>query len=711
MKKIFFAITLYLFSYYSNSQSDSIPSINPYYDARTLSTYIENGKFKYKDENGAWYKEDIAKYLSLLKFYFPDLKTEDFENFVNKVKDSTNSNYNPFFDSLFESSQKMTGGGNSANEGSFPVSNKGNPFIGGPNVTNIIRGIGLFMIDRAKKELTAAFFNRLKTYFDKTPEIRALFPKTSEALQDLLSYHYPEMLPTLRTNFHEDLKLLPIHLDDVVILPKYQKLLANFPEIQIAIRTIRLVSTLENEGLHPADIIKRFSEFPEWKDKSKPVMFQNFGNAIRLSAILSESLRFENTTRAWVSSKEILDLLKDEATFKIYLGLVYQKIKIEDIKFYRGDSSIVSPLGFLKNNPTTIFQFQNYVSEFIDIAEKLDVKIKGIQNLKKEGQKPSIEDWHEYIGLAINIIEYGTNVTKLFDSNFVPKEYISLARNSNGLFKNIFQENYSAGVSNLVSILETTTSLREIDLNKKINKSSGSKKTKRESPEIKSLDSLIGTIEFIRKYGLFIANMVEAKTPEEVQSVIEAAVLPVGSSSIKKHSDFNVSIQSYLGASYNFSFKNNPANAWDGKVNVTAPIGVSFSHGFNKSGSISLFASLIDIGAVVDYEIKRDTTFTSSINTSTQDTTMVATINSKNDYKVELGQIFSPGLFLVYGAPWDMPLSLMVGCQYGPGLISISNESTDIVKPSLRWMVSLTVDIPWFTLSNTDKKKFRNNNN
>jgi hypothetical protein len=225
-----------------------------------------------------------------------------------------------------------------------------------------------------------------------------------------------------------------------------------------------------------------------------------------------------------------------------------------------------------------------------------------------------------------------------------------------------------------------------------------------------NIDHLEGTIEFIRKYGLFIANMVQAKTPEEVQSVIEAAVLPVGSSSLKKHSDFNISVQSYLGASYNFSFKDNPTNAWDGKVNVTAPIGISFSHGFNKGGSISAFVSLIDIGAIVDYEIKQDTTFTRSISNSAIDTTMIATVNKKNDYKVELGQIFSPGLFLVYGAPWDIPLSLMIGCQYGPGLISISDENTSFVKPSLKWVASITVDIPWFTLSNTDKKKFRKKN-
>jgi hypothetical protein len=760
MKKIIFITLLTILIWPCNAQ-------NPYHDALKITkmdTLLVDDKVEFVITT-----DNIAELANIASRYGHLDLTLAGDSLKKEVTDF-------FKDNPFLQTSTHLQSGESWSEVKWSLEKSLPPSIAGLNVANIAQGISLFMIDRAKKELTAAFFNRLQVYFNDTPEIQVLFPKTSSALTGLLSYHYSEMLPTLRANFHEDMKLLPIHFDDVMMLPKYKAMLADFPEIKIAIKTIRLISKLENEGLHPAEIIVKFSEFPEWKKKRDAVGFQNFRNTLKLATIFSQSLRCKestvtkDSTRAWVHAKDVLNLIDNEIAFKIYLGLLYQQLSNEKIKFYKKGSTPLPASNFMKNNSTTIFLFQNYISEFIDISEKLEGKIKSIRNINESGQKPSKEDLYDYIGLSIDIIEYGTDVIKLFDvesktGESETDEYISLARNSNDLFKNIYQENYSAGISNIVSLFETTTGFIEKDFNKNLllkidsinasgydpsnlktalkipeqfkpiqkavesdikiisklinentETSDAEKDEKRklehllalyENVENQDLGKLKGTIEFIRKYGLFIANMVQAKTPEEVQSVIEAAVLPVGSSSLKKRSKYNVSVQSYLGAAYNFNSLDNPSRAWENSVNVTAPIGVAFSLGLSDYGSASIFASLIDIGAIVDYELKQDKTVETSTDTSSMDTTMITTVNTKSDYKVELGQIFSPGLFIVYGASKDIPLALMFGCQYGPGLINISDENTDIVKPSLRWMASLTIDIPWFTLSNTNKTKFR----
>ena len=55
----------------------------------------------------------------------------------------------------------------------------------------------------------------------------------------------------------------------------------------------------------------------------------------------------------------------------------------------------------------------------------------------------------------------------------------------------------------------------------------------------------------ISSYGVFMANMVDAKSPDDVKNVIETAAMPVGGSSVKKYAAFNIAVASYLGASFN----------------------------------------------------------------------------------------------------------------------------------------------------------------
>jgi len=163
--------------------------------------------------------------------------------------------------------------------------------IGGLDVTNIANGVAQFMIKRAKEELTVAFFNRFKKFSEQNPEFKVLFPKTADNLENLLAYKYPEMLPALRTGFFDDLKSITYHLDDVLELPRYHELLKNFPEIRVAIRSIRIIHEIESGDSHPADVLKKFGEFPEWTDTISSKGYRNFGSSVNLAAVFSNSLR------------------------------------------------------------------------------------------------------------------------------------------------------------------------------------------------------------------------------------------------------------------------------------------------------------------------------------------------------------------------------------------------------------------------------------
>ena len=49
------------------------------------------------------------------------------------------------------------------------------------------------------------------------------------------------------------------------------------------------------------------------------------------------------------------------------------------------------------------------------------------------------------------------------------------------------------------------------------------------------------------QYGLFIANVLQARSPAEVKAAIRMVALPPGSSQAKKQSTFDISVNSYFG--------------------------------------------------------------------------------------------------------------------------------------------------------------------
>ncbi|HEY9049057.1 MAG TPA: hypothetical protein VIN08_24320 [Ohtaekwangia sp.] len=612
-------------------------------------------------------------------------------------------------------------------------------FAGAANldITTQAEGIALFMISRAKEELTISFFNRFKKCVEENPEIAVLFPKTAGTLEHLLSYHYPEMLPALQNAFYDDLNALPNHIDDVLELPRYRELLLNFPEVRIAIHSIRIVQQLESGDAHLYEIIDQFAKLEEWDDAHASIHLKNAGNSVRLGNIISQSL-LSNTR--WVSVSDILSLVQDKIAFEIYLGLIYQQVKNENITFLNAAGNATSFTDVMKNNQETLIIFQMQLTEFIQLADKVENTAADIRDKRTRNEKLTNEDYYTYISAGIDVIEYSFGLVKLFNEQFAADDYIKMMRNGNDLYKNIVKKEYSAAITNAVNIFKIIsdvvgkdkeaaikTDLAKLDpatisdaeikaivtdakgasqLDDKKLKMLASKKSELRKLNVNgiisraialiNIDSLQKIIPEISKYGLFIANVANAKTPEEVQQVIEAAVLPVGSSSIKKNSQFNVSVQSYLGAYWSSNAGGAIDRAWNSKFGVIAPIGISASYGFKKWGSASVFATLLDLGAIVDYHLKYDSV-------STGGTKTVAT--SKN-YQIKLGQIFSPGGYIVYGLPFNLPLSIGFGGQYGPGLSKIEADGRTVVdNPYWRWSAFLAVDIPLFNIFNREGKK------
>lgn len=726
-----------------------------YYDAIKLKSKInKEGKIEFYNKQGKVIKDTVQFVYGILKSYWPKTAPKESHEFLAAIRNSESEFYNPLLApfiidlgaegsgaasvfKLTDTELQKAFSAYSTNGGKSIINS-----LGGLNVTNIAYAVADLMIKRAKEELTIAFFDRFKEFANKNPEFKILFPKTTNNLENLLSYKYPEMLQALRTGFIDDLRQITFRLDDVLDLPRYQELFKALPEVKIAIRSLKLVHELETGASNAADVINELAHYNEWNDPK----LSNTGNILKTVALISESIRDTVTQETdkrkasvWVSAKELKKFFldpKNSTASTIYLGLLYQNAKTENIK-YKSETGKEIRLDSILGT-FNIRLFYDKLSEFIVLSEKVNVNYRDLKYKIDHGQSISDDDYHTYIGTSLDVIEYGFSLAKIFGADITKAEgYLSILKESNDLYKNIYSKEYNQAIVNAVDILvkiqkladdskvnvtdasslisaKTDGNLPLVKSDLILYKENGSYYTKLKDGTNKSgsfteldifidpttfisstkklqrpLEKLTDFLEKIKPYALFIANVAEAKSEDDIKSALDAVILPVGSSSIKKHSIFNVSVQSYLGARASmFQSSSTVQNAWNSPWSVTAPIGFAFSWGGKSSvwknpASFSLFASLFDIGAIVDYKLTTD-------NNS----------NPKVDYEVKLGQIVSPGGYVVWGFPGNLPLSIGAGAQYGPGIFSAS-DGIKTVSPSWQFNAFLAVDIPFFNLHNS----------
>ena len=292
------------------------------YDAITLSRQLDNtGHFIETGADADTVKTILTKYLA----------PGDTITVLGDPRKSPNPILVGFFN------PNTTLGGNTARTLSFTgVASS----VSGFNVTSIVNGIAELMIERAKEELTIAFFNRFQAVLKKYPEIQTMFPETTTQLGKLLSYNYSQWLPTLRNSFFDDLKQLPNHLQGVLTEPDFQKYFGNIPEVGLAIRTLQIGQDLADGTTSAADALDSIAGISYWTDTHGSTTFKNIGSLVKFSALISNSLRNDSTKNPsspkdiWISSQNGKKLLTDATVGKLYLGLLYQLLRKSPILYY-----------------------------------------------------------------------------------------------------------------------------------------------------------------------------------------------------------------------------------------------------------------------------------------------------------------------------------------------------------------------------------------
>ncbi|MEZ4722916.1 MAG: hypothetical protein R2813_13665 [Flavobacteriales bacterium] len=553
------------------------------------------------------------------------------------------------------------------------------------NATALADGLSDLLIERAKEELNVAFFSRFERFLEEHEEAKHLFPETVEMIQSVFDYQYPNLLPALREAFADDLEHIHERVPGVFDLDPYHALVSDLPHLQLAIQAYPNFLKLHNGQLSPIDLLDNLAALPIMGDsRYQNSDFRNVVASIQCAQIMLSAVH-SAATRKWVSKAEMLELTTNPKRLQAYLALIWFQLQWKDVKvFVNGDT--VSLAGLIKKDQSAM------IAGFM---LRLNTAVSDIQTIEAELKTANLGDKiknklaFQYINRVADMI--------LSASDLLPKLNKDLKADTKliGLFIDL-QRNYESGqyASSMVKTVAVLDNVLEaVDNSETI-------KSKLSDEQLKKLKSAKNFLRNLSTYGMFMVNIVEAETGEEVKNAISAAALPVGSSSIKKRSYFNISVQSNLGV--NFVSHTRPSGNFGISARpfvVTAPIGLSANWGLNRHGrnygAAGFNLVVLDVGAMVDYKLRQD---------STIDATGTVTTSYNQDYEIELRNIVSPGLMLNYSFPGSIPLAINIGGQYGPGLTKLTSAGTTIQNPTWRFVVGLSVDMPLFTIYQSNRR-------
>jgi hypothetical protein len=411
-------------------------------------------------------------------------------------------------------------------------------------------------------------------------------------------------------------------------------------------------------SVHPGIMIE---EFPI-KAVAVNNTFKDVNAVLQVAQVFSTS--FKNTTsekKYWVESEQLKQLVNDPVAFKIYLGLVYEKAR--NISFSNGTSL----QQIMKAQATNLAGFYSFVLSFFDRIEDVKEAVNDLADKSKADRTK--EEYAHFFQATLSLLS-GNEVMRQFPAFPLSvggryASFVSLADNTAHLYLDINSKNYSAGVFRVVNIYDVLF--------------------QRDSTSI--TNTYASFRKQLIKYGTFLAMVAEANSSDEVKGAIEAVALPVGSASIKKHSVTNVALGAYVGP---FVGAQKLASDRKSKIatGIFSPVGVSISTSLGrdkKPGSLSLFFSAIDVGALTTFRF------------SNPDDTL------SGDVKVKLSQIVAPGVHLAFGVPrW--PLSIGVGHHWMPLLSKLErSEATLYDSKGKRWQLFIAVDIPLLNFYNKER--------
>ncbi|WP_433896527.1 hypothetical protein [Sphingobacterium mizutaii] len=482
----------------------------------------------------------------------------------------------------------------------------------------VINGLSTFMANRFKQEVIYYGLNKLFDQISAKEEqiFDALLPET---------YQETKRLYDLKSYYSADLIFLRQVVDND--LGNIHKRLASeayrvFPRIPPQGADILKIAA----NLH-ADLGTGIS-LPGIFQKLNSEIYhdQEIAKAIAINHLLSEALRDTVGGKStWININQLNISNPNYKTNRYFIGLLNEQFKPYSCKYdiYRFEKSIKQLLFY--------FEELNAASQFI---AKNNYYLNTEQGLALLGMLQSSFSTFLKSGIAEDIF-------------YLNKEYLTFFSNYQDFASSLVRRDYQKALVSILSQMKEY--LPEDDENK------------------------------YRRSLIFMVQLAETKDDKDMEQLLEAYALPIGGSSIKRNSNFNVSLNGYVGLTAGNEIAYGSENQAKTNIGLAAPIGVSIN--FNKN--FTVFASIIDLGTLVNVRLNNDTTFFSNL---------------------KFEHFLAPGIGLYYNFK-KSPITLGAHYNYIPNLrtIKIGNGEAAIAEKNIsvsRFNVSLLVDIPFFTLYN-----------
>ncbi len=601
----------------------------------------------YDDEFKAWTLKDTSEVFHILAKYDPDLQGTSGASYSD-VLAKYNASNNPFICATCPITVLPPGFSiSSFNAGGGGLFSK----IGGLDVTNLADGLAQFLVKRTKEELNTAFFSRFKEALDKHEEFQKLFPNTYAVFQLIGEqvYQINTYLDAIRSAYIQDFKSLPGHLSDYLREANHKDIFKK-KWMKYLVPDLLTAAQMGIDGTSPVTIINYLADNLPF-DSAGVVGLEG---GVKTAQLLSNLLQSGDPTRIYVSQSQINQLLLKQPAFDIFLAFMYQ-MDGGNIEYVTKDTTI-SLREALRNKDLQLgLQLKQHVYNLVSYGKSLDDDFRSLATDTSLTKNNRYQTFYNAMNTIIEIINEGFEIRMTLTGQPVSAEeqkVIRVLQLLNEIYLDVRLNNFSSVIVKLTELLELLLQ-----------------------------DSHFEYKDALLKFGSFMAAMAQADSSNEVADIIEAYALPAGSSTMKKYSRFNMSINSYVGL---FGGKEelrdvegNPTE-WTGSL--SAPLGFAASWGLDGKGAISLYGSLIDIGALTAFRFN--------------DTTTV------DIPKIKLKNIYAPGVFLVYGLPKNIPVSIGAGMQVNPGLREVNTAGNTIESSTIRYGIFISVDIPLWNLVN-----------
>ncbi len=527
--------------------------------------------------------------------------------------------------------------------------------LGGFTPTIIIDALAQVITNRFQEELNIAYLKQFERAVNDSRLVKDLLPNALTVLQSNNLLDYKTLLPALRSALHQDLTQISLNLPDALTTEKelliealgedgYVLLLSAFYVYNHADDTPAvLIENLANETFIGEDV--------------------NIARGLSVLEVISRNLRSSEGLTGWLSVED-LDRLKDPRVFQIFVGLLLIKEEgaLQVFNFQPGNRA-----GRLIDFITPGSEPLKLLYDIYRKVKNIQIKVESINRLIEQDEEVSQNQIQNYLDQIIEFVNLGIRFVNTIEPGAINlsslDQYLDVAEDIANLRLAITEEDFGKVVANTLGLLDAILPGED---------------------EIRTI---------FARYGNLAISFINAEEEEAVYTALETAALPVNSYRIKQSYPFTISLNAYAGVFGAYEtlrgseFEELQRQLGDEMIEesnltfgLTAPVGLAFSWGSNDksdaTASYTLFTSVLDVGAVVNFRIQ-------------DETSLLPDLSFQN--------IFAPGAYFIYGFK-NSPLALSAGLQYGPELRNVSAGGADINAQAWRFGMAVLVDIPLFRI-------------